>query len=140
MKINKDKSFVGDHPRAKPKQGAGFASFISPVESKIPAENEFMEDLDHLGKELLLRRSLQALENYKAALRKILQRFREEGFTSKKRAMGDAHGSLKAMQLSRVVDQNMVDLTNQVLLGEEDLLKLAATIDNIKGLLIDFNR
>ena len=113
----------------------------------------FLTEIDALGTELLNRRSLGAMEKYRAKVKEILEHFNE----SHERLGIDAisfSGKHQKLFLVKQINENLIQLTHRVMekekdhsyhkkkpVSEDDKYKAIPTlIDSIKGLLIDFLR
>ncbi|MBW7876860.1 MAG: DUF327 family protein [Candidatus Cloacimonetes bacterium] len=112
---------------------------LEPVSDLDKLESELAE-LDELSKELLLRRSLGSLDAYKKKLGAIMSLLSQQTHQNLPLIGGEHSGAYKHLQLTRRVDESLVELQKNVMDGEKGNLMLAASIDNIKGLLLDFLR
>jgi uncharacterized protein YaaR (DUF327 family) len=105
---------------------------------RVEAIDGFFEALDELGAELRLRQSLGALQNYKDKVRELLSLFANNSHQNLSFFGTGMMGDAKQMQLTKKVDTGLIELTNNVMQKEKDHIAIAASIDNIKGILIDY--
>jgi len=105
-----------------------------------------LAEVDDLGQELLQNPGPASLERYKTRIRELLREYSSSGFRSIS-IIGDLGGEKhKQMHLSQEVDKVLVQLTDAVMSQEGARLKegkndrftrIAASMENIKGILID---
>jgi uncharacterized protein YaaR (DUF327 family) len=152
MKVE-SRRFANDSKPSR-KDGAGASSRVRPLFESILKRQEAelepvtdldkleveLSELDELSKELLLRRSLGSLDAYKKKLGAIMSLLSQQTHQNLPLIGGEHSGTYKQLQLTRRVDESLVELQKNVMDGEKGNLMLAASIDNIKGLLLDFLR
>lgn len=123
-----------------------FSTLLGNEEAQLDQENILdslgtqLSELEDLGKELLLRRSLGSLDKYKSKLAQIMAELSRHTHVGGTVVSERGDGRFRHLQLSRQVDEGLIQIQKSVMEGEKGNLTLAASIDNIKGLLLDFTR
>ncbi|MCO4783439.1 MAG: DUF327 family protein [Candidatus Cloacimonetes bacterium] len=127
------------------KTNSFFSSLFQPIQAleERPQENHFdyesiMDQLEEIGKELILKRNMGALKSYKERVRALIKEFSNKAHETSFLVGGSQSNDHNQLQISRVINDNLVDITNQIMGNEKSSVDLAATIDNIKGLLVDY--
>ena len=155
MKINQNKSPAATSGKSKNKNAkksaaptkAGFFQTLFDKQEPLPLNTkvddllnfeELFSELEDLGKELSLRKSMAAMERYRGAIKKILQDLIPQGMESVSFQGGQTAEGTKYYHLTRVVDENLMELAEKVMSNEKNHMEIAATVDNIKGVLIDY--
>ncbi|PCJ19317.1 MAG: hypothetical protein COB02_07980 [Candidatus Cloacimonadota bacterium] len=150
MKINSSNSSLISKKDKKStskvkKSSSFFSSLFQPVDALEVKEEEsglnydsILEELESIGKELILKRNMGSLERYKKKIRSLLDEFNKKSQNTAFLVGGSLSNDHNQLQISRVVNDNLVDVTNKIMSSEKSSVDLAATIDNIKGLLIDY--
>jgi uncharacterized protein YaaR (DUF327 family) len=111
-----------------PEQAGGMPADVLPLIAQI----------DESGRELLKDPTGHALERYKRALRLLLDAAVADGMrVSSESTLGF---SRRVFSTIARVDVALSDMADAVLGRQQDLLKLAALVDQVKGLIIDLYR
>lgn len=131
----KGSGLVFQHFMESPQSKEEPVSAMSETASNLEAD---LAELDELGKELLLRRSLGALDKYKKKLKSLLKNLDAGAETHV--VLSETHTNHRRLHITREIDASLSDLARQVMETERGNLELAQSIDNIKGLLLDYTR
>ena len=94
-------------------------------------------EIDFLGRELSLKKSMESLRRFREKVRQILKQF-QGAFNNRHFVGEDQSGTVKQLHLSRVIDQELKVLTETLMGKQKPNIEIAASVDNIKGLLIDY--
>ena len=114
---------------------------VEPVTASKEQElAQILKELDDLGRELALSKSMKALEDYTGRVKAILEDFQKNAFTEISLVGGNISGRAKEMHISRKINEELVEMTQIVMGQEKQNIDLAASVANIKGLLIDLHR
>lgn len=100
-----------------------------------------LQNVDHASRELLRHRGERQLQAYKAAVREFIEAALEQTYVVAREERFNQYGQRVLTVLVRRVDEKLEALTIAVL--KEDTgaaLRLAARLDEIRGLLLDFYR
>ena len=94
-------------------------------------------EIDFLGRELSLKKNMESLYRFREKVRQILKKF-QGAFNNRNFVGEDQSGTVKQLHLSRVIDQELKTLTETLMGKQKPNIEIAASVDNIKGLLIDY--
>ena len=94
-------------------------------------------EIDFLGRELSLKKNMESLHRFREKVRQILKKF-QGAFNNRNFVGEDQSGTVKQLHLSRVIDQELKTLTETLMGKQKPNIEIAASVDNIKGLLIDY--
>lgn len=127
------------------KSNSFFSSLFQPI---VPLEensqengfnhDEIIEQLEKIGKDLILKRNMGALNRYKDGVRSLIKEYSNKAHETSFLVGGSLSNDHNQLQISRVINDNLVDITNSIMGNEKSSMDLAATIDSIKGLLVDY--
>ena len=94
-------------------------------------------EIDFLGRELSLKKNMESLHRFREKVRQILKQF-QGAFNNRHFVGEDQSGTVKQLHLSRVIDRELKILTETLMGKQKPNIEIAASVDNIKGLLIDY--
>ena len=94
-------------------------------------------EIDFLGRELSLKKNMESLHRFREKVRHILKQF-QGAFNNRHFVGEDQSGTVKQLHLSRVIDRELKVLTETLMGKQKPNIEIAASVDNIKGLLIDY--
>jgi uncharacterized protein YaaR (DUF327 family) len=94
-------------------------------------------DVEEKGKRLYASKGRKEFEDYKAAVKKFMQRVVSGSFR-----MEESHGKKKDGKFviyltMQKVDEALENLGQMLLVGQQDSMKILAALDEIRGLLLD---
>ncbi|MGI6225968.1 MAG: YaaR family protein [Peptococcales bacterium] len=131
--VNNDKGLKGV------KEPVEFAKTLHNVGQK-----EYQEDLERLISEIDKRaeklaqtRTLNELKNYKRAVRDFLNRTIRNAYLAQDETSWDRLGRQKVHVLVKKVDENLEELSRQVLSEQTESLNILEKLDEIRGMLVD---
>lgn len=100
-----------------------------------------LEKVNQAGRELLRHRGEQQLQEYKAAVREFVEAALARTYVVAREERFNRYGQRVLSVLVRRVDEQLEALTMAVLKEDNGAaLRLAARLDEIRGLLLDFYR
>tara|TARA_Y100000589_G_scaffold176046_1_gene167026 strand:- start:861 stop:1340 length:480 start_codon:yes stop_codon:yes gene_type:complete len=94
-------------------------------------------EVDFLGRELSLKKNMESLRRFREKVRQILKQF-QGAFNNRHFVGEDQSGTVKQLHLSSVIDRELKVLTETLMGKQKPTIEIAASVDNIKGLLIDY--
>ena len=94
-------------------------------------------EIDFLGRELSLKKNMESLRRFREKVRQVLKQF-QGAFNNRHFVGEDQSGTVKQLHLSRVIDRELKVLTETLMGKQKPNIEIAASVDNIKGLLIDY--
>lgn len=121
------------------KTASSFESIMQKSQSKLQLDalNQLIGRIDIQGSRLVKERSLENLREYKMLVKQFVQESINFGLQLSEKHSFDSHGGMKTNQLIEVVDEKLLELTDQVLSSESDGLETLRIVGEIKGLLIN---
>lgn len=96
-----------------------------------------LQEVDLLGRELSLKKNMESLRKFREKIRQIVKKF-QGAFDNRHFVGEDQSGVVKQLHLSRVINDELKGLTEMLMGKQKPNLEIAASVDNIKGLLIDY--
>lgn len=96
-----------------------------------------LQEVDSLGRELSLKKNMESLAKFRDKIKQVIKRF-QGAFTNNHFVGEDQSGTVKQLYLSRVINDELKELTQTLMGKQKPSLEIAASVDNIKGLLIDY--
>ncbi|MGE3724846.1 MAG: YaaR family protein [Candidatus Sericytochromatia bacterium] len=115
-------------------KAGGFQQVFSAGAAQIKESlDSLMTQVDSLGTELLENPSERSLVQYTQAVRNFIRKAQGQSFTVERNF--DRHNRLYT--LVREVDENLAQLTDQVLNNQWKALEMAARLQEIRGILLD---
>ena len=149
-KSSKSLSKAKDRKQKKDLKHLGHGLFSKLLGSK-PLENQLVSaelstqeqidavlvEIDFLGRELSLKKNMESLRRFREKVRQVLKQF-QGAFNNRHFVGEDQSGTVKQLHLSRVIDRELKVLTETLMGKQKPNIEIAASVDNIKGLLIDY--
>lgn len=99
---------------------------------------ELLTAVDEAAKRLLKQRNIANLRRYRELVREFMRKAVAGSYNVKGARRWDGRGNRKAYYLIEKVNSSLEELAAMVLKKQENTLKLMATLDEIRGLLLDF--
>ena len=129
----------GETVSARPVEASGFVNELKAVRDESLSEglNALLEELDDRGEQLKRRPTFDELVNYKHAVRKFLSYIINNGYEVQEKIGGSLRRQ-KVYLITKKIDQSLEDLAALVMSKQADKIKIAAKIDEIRGMLFDF--
>lgn len=116
-------------------------SFAHVVEEVVAAEavDGAIKSVDRAGRALKESPTIERLEAYKEAIREVLTELQKAYRVEELRGFS-RYGKRTIHVLVRVVDESLDELARLVIARSQDTLRIAARIDDIRGILLDYRR
>ena len=141
MKIDK----VGDESKSgKPQPIASlFAPALSEKISKVTdplvrAEmGQLIGDIEERGKRLYASKGRKEFEDYKAAVKKFMQKVVGTSFKMEEKHGQKKDGKFVVYLTMEKVDEALEHLAQMLLVGQQDSMRLVAALNEIRGMLMD---
>ncbi|KAB7704328.1 DUF327 family protein [Bacillus aerolatus] len=143
MKINKDMNFNIDKPRADQKSGqagqAKFASFVQQQSHQMQNEQlaKLLGDIEGAGERLARSRTFQDMAKYKTLVRRFIKEAVDFGMSLKGSHTWNQFGEGRKLNLVEMIDEKLIELTENVMKKEKSSVDLLDQIGEIKGLIIN---
>lgn len=109
---------------------------VNQVEYKKDLQR-LIEEVDKMAKKLAQTCTLNDLKKYKQAVKKFLKRTIGEAYQAHDETGWNGLGRQKQYILIRKIDENLEDLSHQVLQEQKDSLNILKKLDEIRGILVD---
>ena len=140
MKIDK----VGGNDAGKPKPVAPlFAPALNERVSKV-ADAVLREelalgivDVEEKGKRLFASKGRKEFEDYKASVKKFMQKVVNSSFRMEEKHGRKKDGKFVVYLLMQKVDEVLENLGQLLLAGQQDSMRILAALDEIRGILLD---
>lgn len=147
MKVRRERAGGADFRRRSVSGGRGelrSTAFrdelrVRELEQEQAAER-VMADLDAAAQKLRTELSLEALSQYKAALRAAITDAVRRAYRVDVQTGFAGGGRRRLLYIVRIVDAKLDELTRLLMAREKDNLAIAARMDEIRGLLLDLYR
>jgi uncharacterized protein YaaR (DUF327 family) len=140
MKIEK----VGDGEFEKPQPIAPlFAPALNERISKISdtavrAELSLLIlDVEERGRRLYATKGRKEFEEYKASVKKFMQKIVAGSFRMEERHGNKKDGKFVIYLTMQKVDETLENLGQMLLIGQQDSMRILAALDEIRGMLLD---
>lgn len=127
---------------AGPRVGSGhgrFAVDLTQSQEKLSRSrlDAYMQEITAQGERLSQTPTYAELKAYRTLISKFLGEVIGQMYSVDSRAGWDRHGRQKMYTTIRKLDEELAGLTEDVRLGQERQLAIAARLDGIRGMLID---
>jgi len=140
MKIEK----VGEGEFEKPRPIAPlFASALNDRISKVTDASLRMElgalilNVEEKGKRLYVSKGRKEFEEYKASVKKFMNKVVNGSFKIEERHGKKKDGKFVIYLTMQKVDEALENLGQMLLAGQQDSMRILATLDEIRGMLLD---
>lgn len=143
MKINQDHRVSLDKVAKDQKSnGTGqvkFGQLIYKHDQKMQMDelNKLLVTIQDTGSRLAQARSFKDLAKYKTLVRKFVREAVDFGMDLKQSHTWNQHGEGRKLNIVETIDQQLVELTEDVLDKEKNSIDILGKIGEIKGLLIN---
>lgn len=142
MKINKDIRINSEGTRIEAKgslSGSKFQGYVQQQNEKLKVEQlqTLMKNIDDIGNRLGRSQNLKDLTKYKSLVKQFVKEAVEFGMEVKKDSSWDQFGQGRDLSVVHVIDDKLVELTEEVITKEKNSLNILDKIGEIKGLLIN---
>ena len=142
MKINKDIRFSTEGTRIDLKGTVNDTKFRGLVQQqneklKVGQLQNLMKNIDLVGSKLGKSQNLKDLTKYKSLVKKFVKEAVEYGLQVKKDNSWDQFGQGRDLNTVQVIDDKLVELTEEIMAKEKNGLRILDRIGEIKGLLIN---
>jgi len=142
MKINKDIRFSTEGTRIDLKGTVNDTKFRGLVQQqneklKVGQLQNLMKNIDLVGSKLGKSQNLKDLTKYKSLVKKFVKEAVEYGLQVKRDNSWDQFGQGRDLNTVQVIDDKLVELTEEIMAKEKNGLRILDRIGEIKGLLIN---
>jgi len=142
MKINKDIRFSTEGTRIDLKGTVNDTKFRGLVQQqneklKVGQLQNLMKNIDLMGSKLGKSQNLKDLTKYKSLVKQFVKEAVEYGLQVKKDNSWDQFGQGRDLNTVQVIDDKLVELTEEIMVKEKNGLRILDRIGEIKGLLIN---
>ncbi|MEK4439376.1 MULTISPECIES: YaaR family protein [Niallia] len=142
MKINKDIRINPEGNRLETKGSLGASKFQGYVQQqneklKVDQLQNLMKNIDDIGNRLGRSQNLKDLTKYKSLVKQFVKEAVEFGMKVKKDNSWDQFGQGRDLRVVQVIDDKLVELTEEVIATEKNGINILDKIGEIKGLLIN---
>lgn len=98
---------------------------------------KLIREVDKMANKLACSRTLNDLKNYKRAVQNFLNETIKKAYIAQDEASWDPMGRQKLYVLVKKVDENLEEISRQVLSEQKDSLDILKKLDEIRGMLVD---
>ncbi len=142
MKINKDIRVNTDASKQEIKTGqveTKFRELVTKQNEKLQTGQlqALMKNIDDTGTRLGRSQNLKDLNKFKSLVKQFVKEAVDFGIGLKKEKSWDHFGQVRDLSVVQVVDDKLVELTEEVMSKEKNSLNILGKIGEIKGLLIN---
>ncbi|MBN2796655.1 MAG: YaaR family protein [Clostridia bacterium] len=137
--VKKTQSMTKTKPILKTQPVVPFQEVMAVTEENREKDvlDEMLKDLKQKGQELAKKKEVEILVEYKNMVRSFVEQAVNFGLKiSERRGFGRA-GRSKIMRMVSMIDEKMIDLTEDMLKQEASGLRLLTKIGEIEGLLLN---
>ncbi|KAB7663258.1 YaaR family protein [Bacillus sp. B1-b2] len=142
MKINKDVRIGTEGTKRELKANTGETKFRGLVKQqneklRVDQLNDLMKNIDDYGDILSRSQNLKDLNKYKSLVKQFVKEAVDYGLELKRDNSWDQFGQGRDLNTVQVIDDKLLELTEEVMANEKDGLRILDKIGEIKGLLIN---
>lgn len=142
MKINKDLRISTEGTRQEIKSGSSeirFQELVLRQNEKLQTNqlNALLKNIDDIGTRLSKSQNLKDLTKYKSLVKQFMKETVDYGLELKQNKSWDQLGQGRDLNTIKVIDEKLIQLTEEVRKKESRGLAILDTIGEIKGLLIN---
>lgn len=142
MKINKDIRIGTEGAKIELKGNTSETKFRGLVQQqneklKVEQLNDLIKNIDDMGNVLGRSQNLKDLTKYKSLVKQFVKEAVEYGLQVKKDNSWDQFGQGRDLNTVQVIDDKLVELTEEVISKDKSGIKILDKIGEIKGLLIN---
>jgi uncharacterized protein len=116
-----------------------FQSLVRRSESKLQIEqlNRLIGEIEVQGDRLAKGKNLRDLARFKQLVKRFLKETVDFGMEVSEQISWGAGGSMSSLQIVKLIDEKLVELTDDMMKNESESIHLLNKIGEIKGLLIN---
>ena len=116
-----------------------FQSLVRKNESKLQMEqlNRLISEIEVQGERLAKGKNLRDLARFKQLVKRFLKETVDHGMDLSEHISWGAGGSVSSMQIVKLIDEKLIELTENMMESESESIHLLNKIGEIKGLLIN---
>ncbi|WP_088043519.1 YaaR family protein [Bacillus sp. EAC] len=116
-----------------------FQSLVRKNESKLQIEqlNRLISEIEVQGERLAKGKNLRDLARFKQLVKRFLKETVDHGMDLSEHISWGAGGSVSSMQIVKLIDEKLIELTENMMESESESIHLLNKIGEIKGLLIN---
>ena len=116
-----------------------FTGMIQKQDQKmhLSSLNKLLSDIEGAGNRLSRSRNFKDLSKYKALVKRFLKETVDYGMNLKQSQSWDQYGQTRPLKTVELIDEKLVQLTEEIMNTENEGLDLLERIGEIKGLLIN---
>ncbi len=143
MKINQDHRVSVDKlPNEHKSSGTGqvkFGQLVQKHDQKLQIDqlNKLLATIEDAGSRLTKSRTFKDLAKYKTLVKKFVREAVDFGMDLKQSHTWNQYGEGRKLNIVETIDQQLVELTEDVLSNEKKSIDVLGKIGEIKGLLIN---
>ncbi|MFT8322607.1 MAG: YaaR family protein [Bacillus sp. (in: firmicutes)] len=142
MKINKDIRITAEGTKQDIKNeqtGAKFQELVMKQNQKLQTGqlSTLIKNIDDAGKRLGRSQTLKELTKFKSLVKKFVKEAVGYGLELKKDQSWNQFGQGKDLNIVQVIDEKLIELTEEVMNKEKSSLTILNKIGEIKGMLIN---
>lgn len=128
-----------DSQRLGETRGKSFGSTLKSLEAESPEKKLkiLLDKIHEQGLKLSQRLDIKDLKDYKSLISEFLTEAVSNSFEFSKESYLDRRGRHRVHVIVKKVNEKLDEVTQQVLAEEKDKLQIAASIEDIRGMLID---
>lgn len=118
---------------------ANFQTLVRSNASKLQIEqlNRLIGEIEAQGERLAKGKNLRDLAKFKQLVKRFLKETVDFGMEVSEEMSWGAGGSMSSLQLVKLIDEKLIELTDDLMKNESESIHLLNTIGEIKGLLIN---
>ena len=116
-----------------------FQSLVRTNQSKLQIEqlNRLIGEIEVQGDRLAKGKNLRDLARFKQLVKRFLKETVDYGMEISDQISWGAGGSMSSLQIVKLIDEKLIELTDDLMKNESESIHLLNTIGEIKGLLIN---
>ncbi|WP_088067052.1 YaaR family protein [Gottfriedia luciferensis] len=116
-----------------------FQTLVRSNASKLQIEqlNRLIGEIEAQGERLAKGKNLRDLAKFKQLVKRFLKETVDFGMEVSEEISWGAGGSMSSLQLVKLIDEKLIELTDDLMKNESESIHLLNTIGEIKGLLIN---
>lgn len=128
-----------DNKKVRNSKGSSFQSQYNKSMDETAQEkvNRLLNDIDNQGKLLGSRVDIRELKAYKQLISEFLYEAVNNSHVFSKESKMDRRGRHRVWAVIKLVNEELENLTKEVLKEEKDNLKILKSMEDIRGLLLD---
>lgn len=143
MKINQDLRVNIDKVQQDQKQPASgsarFQDFVQKSDQKLQTEQlqKLLGNIESVGERLSRSRTFKDLARFKSLVKQFIRETVDFGMEMKESHSWNEFGQGRALKTVEIIDEKLVELTEELVNREGDSINILTKVGEIKGLLIN---